>query len=155
MGRHAGRILNRHFGGDWEAFEQSIRDNFDFTQLEDFGQVMHDNIYTWYNNAEEAKLWRPALEHITFLKEDTTMPENSANPFAGKTVVATGKLQNYNREGIQMKLLSLGAKPASSVSKKTDYLIVGENAGSKLDKARSLGVQTITEEEFEHLLVNS
>ena len=155
VGRHAGRILNRHFGGDWDAFEQSIRDNFDFTQLEDFGQVMHNNIYTWYNNAEEAKLWRPALEHITFLKEDTTMPENSANPFAGKTVVATGKLQNYTRDGIQMKLLSLGAKPASSVSKKTDYLIVGENAGSKLDKARSLGVQTITEEEFEHLLVNS
>ena len=155
VGRHAGRILNRHFGGDWEAFEQSIRDGFDFTQLEDFGQVMHDNIYTWYNNAEEAKLWRPALEHITFLKEDNTMPENNANPFAGKTVVATGKLQNYTRDGIQMKLLSLGAKPASSVSKKTDYLIVGENAGSKLDKARSLGVQTITEEEFEHLLVNS
>ena len=66
VGRHAGRILNRHFGGDWDAFEQSIRDNFDFTQLEDFGQVMHNNIYTWYNNAEEAKLWRPALEHITF-----------------------------------------------------------------------------------------
>ena len=37
---------------------------------------MHDNIYTWYNNAEESKLWRPALEHITFLKEDNTMSEN-------------------------------------------------------------------------------
>ncbi len=152
VGRHAGRILNRHFSGDWDAFEQAIRDGYDFTQLEDFGQVMHDNIYTWYNNAEEAKLWRPALKHITFLKEDNTMPENSTNPFADKTVVATGKLINYTRDGIQLKLLSLGAKPASSVSKKTDYLIVGENAGSKLDKAKSLGVKTITEEEFEAML---
>ncbi len=74
------------------------------------------------------------------------------NPFNGKTVVATGKLANYTRDGIQMKLLSLGAKPASSVSKNTAYLIVGENAGSKLDKARSLGVATLTEAEFESML---
>jgi DNA ligase (NAD+) len=53
VGRHAGRILNRHFSGDWDAFEQAIRDGYDFTRLEDFGQVMHDNIYTWYNNAED------------------------------------------------------------------------------------------------------
>ena len=142
VGRHAGRILNRHFGGSWDAFEQAIKDNFDFTQLADFGQVMHDNIYAWYNDAEESKLWRPALQHITFLKEDTAMSENvTNNPFAGKTVVATGKLQNYTRDGIQMKLLSLGAKPTGSVSKKTDYLIVGEAAGSKLDKANALGVE--------------
>ena len=152
VGRHAGRILNRHFGGDWDAFEQAIRDGYDFTQLEDFGQVMHDNIYAWYNNAEEAKLWRPALKHITFLKEDITMPENNNNPFAGKTVVATGKLVNYTRDGIQSKLLSLGAKPAGSVSKNTDYLIVGEKAGSKLAKAKSLGVKVLTEEEFEYML---
>jgi DNA ligase (NAD+) len=156
VGRHAGRILNRHFGGDWEAFEQAIRDGFDFTQLEDFGKVMHDNIYTWYNNAEESKLWRPVLEHITFLKEDNTMSENMKNnPFAGKVVVATGKLENYTRDGIQTKLLELGAKPASSVSKKTDYLIVGEKAGSKLDKAKSLGVKILTEEEFESMLALS
>ena len=156
VGRHAGRILNRHFGGDWDAFEQAIRDGYDFTQLEDFGQVMHDNIYAWYNNAEEAKLWRPALKQITFLKEDNPMSETMKNnPFSGKTVVATGKLINYTRDGIQMKLLELGARPASSVSKKTDYLIVGENAGSKLDKARSQGVQIITEEEFERLLGNN
>ncbi len=153
VGRHAGRILNRHFGGDWDAFEQAIRDGYDFTQLEDFGQVMHDNIYAWYNNAEEAKLWRPALKHITFLKEDFTVSENmNDNPFAGKVVVATGKLENYTRDGIQTKLLELGAKPASSVSKKTDYLIVGEKAGSKLDKAKSLGVKVLTEEEFEYML---
>ena len=156
VGRHAGRILNRHFGGDWDAFEQAIQEGYDFTQLQDFGKVMHDNIYAWYNNAEEARLWRPALDHITFLKEDTTMSENlNNNPFAGKTVVATGKLENYTRDGIQMKLLELGAKPASSVSKKTDYVIAGEKAGSKLDKAKSLGVKVLTEEEFEYMLALS
>ena len=152
VGRHAGRILNRHFGGDWDAFEQAIRDGYDFTRLKDFGRVMHDNIYAWYNDTEEAKLWRPVLKHITFLKEDKIMPENlKNNPFAGKVVVATGKLENYTRDGIQTKLLELGAKPAGSVSKKTDYLIVGEKAGSKLDKARSLGVKILTEEEFEYM----
>ena len=70
-------------------------------------------------------------------------------------MVATGKLENYTRDGIQTKLLELGAKPASSVSKKTDYLIVGEKAGSKLDKAKSLGVKILTEEEFESMLALS
>ena len=74
------------------------------------------------------------------------------NPFRGKTVVATGKLENYTRDGIQMKLMSLGAKPASSVTKKTDYLIVGEKAGSKLTKAQQLGIRTLTEDEFEAML---
>ena len=80
------------------------------------------------------------------------MTTNTNNPFAGKTVVATGKLVNYTRDGIQMKLLSLGAKPASSVTKKTDYVIVGEKAGSKLAKAQQLGIKTLTEEEFEAML---
>lgn len=80
------------------------------------------------------------------------MTTNTANPFVGKTVVATGKLQNYTRDGIQMKLLSLGVNPASSVTKKTDYLIVGEKAGSKLTKAQQLGIRTLTEEEFEAML---
>lgn len=84
------------------------------------------------------------------------MSENlKDNPFAGKIVVATGKLQNYTRDGIQSKLLELGAKPASSVSKKTDYLIAGEKAGSKLGKAESLGVKILTEEEFEVMLAFS
>ena len=84
------------------------------------------------------------------------MSENlKDNPFAGKIVLATGKLQNYTRNGIQSKLLELGAKPASSVSKKTDYLIAGEKAGSKLGKAESLGVKILTEEEFEAMLASS
>lgn len=80
------------------------------------------------------------------------MTTNTNNPFAGKTIVATGKLVNYTRDGIQMKLLSLGATPASSVTKKTDYVIVGEKAGSKLTKAKQLGIKTLTEEEFEQML---
>ena len=154
VGRHAGRILNSHFHGSWTKFEQAIKDNFDFTQLTDFGQIMHDNIYTWYADVENAKLWRPALDHITFMEEETmsTTTETRHNPFYGKTVVATGKLINYTRDEIQNKLLILGAKPTSSVTKKTDYLIVGENAGSKLSKAISLGVCTISEDEFERML---
>ena len=153
VGRSAGRILNSHFGGDWGAFEQAIKDGFDFTQLQDFGQTMHDNIYTWYADTEEEKLWRPLLKHITFIKDEQENDSmNTNNPFYEKTVVATGKLENYTRDGIQMKLLSLGAKPSNSISKSTDYLIVGENAGSKLEKARQLGVKTLTETEFESMI---
>ena len=80
------------------------------------------------------------------------MNTNHTTPFYGKTVVATGKLENYTRDGIQTKLLELGAKPSSSVTKKTDYLIVGEKAGSKLAKAQQLGIRTLTEQEFEDML---
>lgn len=152
VGRHAGRDLDRHFGGSWEAFEQAIQDGFDFTILPDFGEIMHSNIYRWYANEEEAKLWRPLLSKIEFVQEESTMNISTNNPFYGKTVVATGKLENYTRDGIQMKLLSLGAHPTSSVTKKTDYLIVGEKAGSKLTKAQQLGIKTLTEEEFENML---
>lgn len=152
VGRHAGRDLDRHFHGSWEAFEQAIRDGFDFTQLPDFGETMHNNIYTWYADTEEERLWRPLLEKIEFEKENFDMNTNTANPFYGKTVVATGKLENYTRDSIQMKLMQLGAKPAGSVTKKTDYLIVGEKAGSKLTKAQQLGIRTLTEEEFEAML---
>ena len=74
------------------------------------------------------------------------------SPLYGKIVVATGKLEHYTRDGIQNKLLQIGAIPASSVTKKTNYLIVGEKAGSKLTKAQQLGVPTLTEEEFEEFL---
>lgn len=160
VGRHAGRELDKVFRGDWNAFERAIWRDFDFATLPDFGETMHKNIYNWYADPEEAKLWRPLLKHITFMKENHDMT-NANNPFAGKTVVATGKLVNYTRDGIQTKLLELGAKPGSSVSKNTDYLIVGEKAGSKSGKAfiiydersaQQLGVPTLTEEEFEAML---
>lgn len=87
-----------------------------------------------------------------FKEERLYMSTNQNLMQHGKTVVATGKLENYTRDGIQMRLLELGAKPSSSVSKNTDYLIVGEKAGSKLAKAQQLGVKTLTEQEFENML---
>jgi len=152
VGRTAGRILNDHFHGDWDAFEGAIQSGFDFTQIKDFGQTLHDNIYAWYADETEAKLWRPLLEHITLIKEAEDKGLIRENAFFGKTVVATGKLAGYTRDGIQTKLLSLGAKPGGSVSKSTDYLIVGEDAGGKLEKALRLGVRTLTETEFEAML---
>ncbi len=153
VGRHAGRDLDKYFHGSWAEFEAAIINGFDFTQLPDFGETMHNNIYAWYADAEEAKLWRPLLRKIQFeTKENLTMETTMNNPFAGKTVVATGKLEHYTRDGIQEKLISLGAHPSSAVSKKTDYLIVGEKAGSKLTKAQQLGVKTLTEQEFEDML---
>lgn len=153
VGRHAGRDLDRYFHGSWAEFEAAILNGFDFTQLPDFGETMHNNIYTWYADAQEAKLWRPLLRKIQFeTKENLTMETTMNNPFVGKTVVATGKLEHYTRDGIQEKLISLGAHPSGAVSKKTDYLIVGEKAGSKLTKAQQLGVKTLTEQEFEDML---
>ncbi len=71
---------------------------------------------------------------------------------AGKTLVVTGTLKNYGRAEIEELIKTLGGKPAGSVSKKTDYVIAGEEAGSKLDKARQLGVPVLTEAEFEKMI---
>ncbi|MBE6051204.1 MAG: NAD-dependent DNA ligase LigA [Clostridium sp.] len=72
--------------------------------------------------------------------------------FAGKTVVVTGTLENYTRGSIKEKLELLGAKVSGSVSKKTDYVLAGEEAGSKLTKAIDLGVKVISEKEFEEMI---
>ena len=71
---------------------------------------------------------------------------------AGKTLVVTGTLSRYARDEIETLIKELGGKATGSVSKKTDYLVVGENAGSKLDKAKELGVPVLTEEEFDKLI---
>jgi DNA ligase (NAD+) len=78
--------------------------------------------------------------------------EVKENPFEGKTIVVTGSLQNYSRTEIKDKLESLGAKVSGSVSKKTDYVIVGEDAGSKYNKAVELNIHILSEEEFENML---
>jgi DNA ligase (NAD+) len=77
-------------------------------------------------------------------------PKNAAsgNVFAGRTIVVTGTLENFTRTSINEKIESLGARAGSAVSSKTDYLIAGEKAGSKLAKARTLGITVLSEREF-------
>jgi DNA ligase (NAD+) len=77
------------------------------------------------------------------------------DPLFGKTVVVTGTLERYSRSEIEALIKAHGGKAAASVSKKTDFLVAGEAAGSKLDKARELGVKVLTEEQFEELLRKS
>ena len=86
---------------------------------------------------------------VTPKYEETEIVESQ---FEGKTVVVTGTLQNYTRTSIKEKLEHLGAKVSGSVSKKTDYVLAGEEAGSKLTKAIDLGVRVISEEEFEKMI---
>lgn len=80
--------------------------------------------------------------------EEINTGSMTENPFSGCTIVATGKLMHFTRDEIQNKIISLGAKAASSVSKKTDFVICGENAGSKLTKAQALGIRVLSEQEF-------
>ncbi len=156
VGRHAGRDIDKEFNGSWEDFERALGYGFDFTKLPDFGQTMHNNIYAWYADKEEAKLWRPLLGKIKFIQEKKTMNNNRQdNPFNGKMVVVTGKFQYGTRGEVEARLYGLGAKVAGSVTKKTDYVIYGEAPGSKLDKAMNLGIKVRTEDEFEQMLENN
>ena len=97
---------------------------------------------------ENLMLWDTLQNEFTFeeRKEENTMAKNTE--FAGKTIVATGKLENFTRAEINDKILEIGAKPGSSVTGKTDYLVCGEKAGSKLAKAKSLGITILSEAEF-------
>jgi len=79
-------------------------------------------------------------------------PGAVASGVLGKTFVVTGTLANYERGEIEDLIKSLGGKATGSVSKKTDYVVAGENAGSKLDKAKELGVPVLTESEFEQMI---
>ncbi|MBR1700371.1 MAG: NAD-dependent DNA ligase LigA [Lachnospiraceae bacterium] len=152
IGRTASTEISRHFKADLNEFEHAATGSFDFTTLSDIGETMNSNIHEWFQNPEHLNLWKELqkefhFENTTQTKEETIM-SNTNNPFAGCTIVATGKLVNFTRDGINSKIISLGAIAGSSVTAKTDYLICGEKAGSKLAKAQQLGVKILTEQEF-------
>ena len=120
--------------------------NYDFTQLDDFGTVMAKS-FTDYFDEYINEIEELAYE-MTFVVPVVTKKQED-NPFTGKTVVVTGKLNYFTRDSINEKIVALGAKTAGSVSKKTDYLLTNEESGSsKYKKAVELGVPVITEDEF-------
>lgn len=149
IGRTKSRILNTVFHSNLEEFEAAATGDYDFTTLEDFGDILNHNIHTWFSDEDNLNLWRELQKEMNFKsKEENTMTNAKENPFKNKKVVATGKLEHFTRNEINDKILSLGGNPGSSVTKKTDYLICGEKAGSKLKKAQELGVKILSEAEF-------
>lgn len=153
VGRTKSRILNTVFLANLEEFELAATDDYDFTALEDFGDTLNHNIHTWFSDEDNLNLWRELQKEMNFKsKEENTMTNVKGNPFKDKTVVATGKLEHFTRDGINNEILKLGGKPGSSVSKKTDFLICGEKAGSKLKKAQELKIKILTEQEFLNMI---
>lgn len=148
IGRTASKAISNYCAGNPYKFIELINDDFNWMQLEDFGEVMSASLKDWFSDDDNFKLYHCIVGHLNIQIEKAITTPVADNPFNGKVVVATGSLQNFTRDGIGKKLEELGAKVGSSVSKKTDYVIAGEKAGSKLTKAKELGVPVLTETEF-------
>ena len=124
----------------------------DLMKIPDVGPVVAHSIFEYFHNEDNIAMINSLKEkglNLSYLGK-VTVDTNS--PFYGKTCVLTGTLSKYGRKEATEILENLGAKCAGSVSAKTDYVIYGEEAGSKLDKAHALGIKTLNEEEFEELL---
>lgn len=152
VGRTASRALVKRFNGDLDAFIQAAIDRYDFSTLEDFGSTLCGNLHDWFTHEENLTLVEQLRAEVTLQAPAAASTVQAENPFAGKTIVVTGTLEHFSREGISEKLISLGAKAVGSVSKNTDYVIAGEKAGGKLTKAQSLGVPVLTEQQFLDML---
>ena len=146
IGKTAAQAISQYCQGDVHHFEYLLNQDFDWTTLTDFGQVMSDSIKQWFKDTINTKSYIDLLNIIQIQKPEVIITKEST--FTSKVVVVTGTLQHFTRDSITAKLEKLGAKVSGSVSKKTDYLIAGEKVGSKLLKAQQLGVTVLTEDQF-------
>ena len=150
VGSTASKVLSKVFHGSLDEFEAAVCSRYDFTQIPDFGETLNGNIHEWFGNEENWLLWAQMREVLNVAppKEESAAGEGPKSPIAGMTIVVTGKVEPYTREQIHEFIVSKGGIAGNSVSKKTDCLICGENAGSKLQKARELGKVVLTPEQF-------
>ena len=155
MGPNNARAIDEYFLGSWDDFEKAIRDEFSFFHIAGVSQALSRNIYKWYADEEEGKLWKPVLKEITFINNAVKIGA-PGNPFSNANVVVTGTVNGMNRKDITELLGLLGAFVSDSVTKNTTYLIVGENPGAKkLSTALSYGIKIITENHFAKMLGSS
>ena len=150
VGKNAAKQIETLFSGSAQELLTAIDNNFDFSSIEGFGETINNEIYLWFKNPENRNEFTKLLNIVDLEQVVQNIQEDSI--FNSKTVVITGTFQNFNRDALTEKLQNLGAKVTGSVSKKTDYLLCGENAGSKYTKAKELGVRVITEQELETLI---
>jgi DNA ligase (NAD+) len=153
VGETTAKLLARSYG-TYDGFETAMREAAplsgdawnDLNAIEGIGEIVARAIVEFYKEPRNVEVISRLLAEVT--PEVAEQPVTSGSPVAGKTVVFTGSLEKFTRDEAKARAESLGAKVAGSVSKKTDILVAGPGAGSKLDKARELGVQTMDEDEW-------
>ncbi|MCR5545240.1 MAG: NAD-dependent DNA ligase LigA [Lachnospiraceae bacterium] len=143
VGKSAAKSLLIHFGSIEKIADASVEE---MTRVEDIGEITANCIFTYFHEPANREILQRLKEYgVNLEKETETL---ASDVFSGKTFVITGTLPTMGRKDAQSFIESNGGKVTGSVSKKTDYLVAGEAAGSKLDKATALGITILSEEEL-------
>jgi len=145
VGEETARDIAAAFGTLSKIQNASVED---LMRIEGVGEIVARSLHSWFRDSENEKTVRELLEHISITKVDRV----EGGVLAGKTFVITGTLGTMSREEAEALIRAAGGSATGSVSKKTSYVIVGENPGSKAEKARELGVPTLSEQEFKALI---
>jgi DNA ligase (NAD+) len=145
VGSSVAKSLGRAFATVDDVFATSVDR---LAEVEDVGEIIAESITHWYGDARNRRLIDRLRAAGLNFKSGLYNPAAALGPFAGKTFVLTGTLPHLTREDAAAKIESLGGRVSSSVSKKTNFVVAGEEAGSKLEKAQKLGVKIIDEAEF-------
>ena len=154
--RHVGSRVAMLLAKKFSAIELLMAASVnDLADVDEIGDIIAESVFQFLHN-DYGQNTIEDLRHVGVkLTEDVpqSLADETGGVFAGKTLVVTGTLLKYKRDEIEDLILRHGGHAASSVSKNTDFLVAGEKAGSKLEKAQQLGVRVITEDEFQQLLV--
>src|SRR6266704_3136565 len=149
VGERTAQILARHFGSI-ENLERASKE--DLEQVREIGPKLAESIYNFLRQPENRALLKRLRAAGLPMKSDVVEQPKAAQSFAGKTFVLTGTLEGMTREEATSLIEHRGGRVSSSISKKTNFVLVGRDAGSKLDKARKLGVQILDEQQFRTML---
>lgn len=149
--RHVGAKSAKSLAKTYKSLDSLMEASLeDLSNQNDVGEITAKSIYEFFRQNQTIDLINKLkLAGVNTVSLDE---ETNDNRFEGKTFVLTGALQNYTRDEASDIIEKFGGKTSGSVSKKTSYVLAGEDAGSKLTKAQSLGVTIINEEEFENLI---
>lgn len=147
VGGQSAQVLAQHFGS-LAAVRDASREELE--AIDQIGPVMAESIYAYFREPRHRAIIDDLLAAGVQPKDETTRPRTGA--LSGKTVVVTGSLEGFTRQQAQQAIKDAGGKASSSVSKKTDFVVAGAEPGSKLDKARELGVTVIDEQQFMEML---
>lgn len=146
IGQKAAKLLSEHFGTMTAVMNASFDD---IMTIDGFGEIMAKSVVDYFAMPESLELIDRLMGAGLNMK---SLKEIKDMRFAGKTFVLTGTLPTYKRSEAAAIIEGFGGKTASSVSKKTDFVLAGEDAGSKLQKANDLGITVINEEEFKNMI---